>query len=163
MVKGAPAAAASALAFPEPGTAEEEAEQLATALRRSREEAAAAADSDGAEGFVVVEAGNAPSSSAGPAAVAAPVAVAKAAPKLSARPKPKARAQPRRWYCVYSVPAADLGRLGVHHCTWAQLGVPGGRLAGSGWRCRVFDFRVEALAHWDDERPGDACPEHAYP
>ena len=136
----------------EPADSVEEAEQLAAAIRLSLEEAA-----ERAEDFVLVEA---PSSST---AVVPTVVVAPAPKALSARPraKPKARApkvQPRRYYVVTSVPSGDIAKLGIHFGKWDQVEVPGGTLAGSGWRLRVFDYEVEARAHWFDIRGDDIAP-----
>ena len=44
--------------------------------------------------------------------------------------------QPRVWYTVWAVPQGQQANLGLHNCRWAQLPIPGGRCAGSGWRLR---------------------------
>ena len=88
----------------------------------------------------------------------APCAKAAAA-SLAARPP---RRQPVRWYTVWSVPPAAAANLGLHHGRWAQLSVPGGRLAGSGWRCRAADSEAEARAIWFEHRDEEP-PVHQYP
>lgn len=128
---------------PSPASDEDELSQLFDALALSRAEA------EEADGFQLVEA----------RVGTPPVAVAKATPKLSARPKAAPRVQPRRFYVVTSVPVADLAKLGIHHGTWRQVGVPHDSLADSGWTLRVFDSREEALAFWTARRPDDVCPE----
>ena len=137
---------------------EEEANQLAAAIALSLAEAQAREAVEGNSGF---EIGGATENDLPAPAPAAPALSAR--PRAKPRAKPKARPQPRRFYVVTSVPERDVARLGIHHSQWNCVGVPRNTLAGSGWSLRVFEFEVEALAHWEDCRGEEVAPRFREP